>query len=112
MCSLTRSLMVLAIALGAWAAPVPARAAPAAGHTYTVNSSLDEPDADPTNGICASTPADQCTLRAAIMESNFATGPNTILLPAGTYTTTRVGYDDGALQGAGSGAHLWTATGR
>jgi CSLREA domain-containing protein len=94
-----RCVAVAALLLAGWAAPLPARAAPAAGHTYAVNSTLDEPDADPTNGICSSTPSGLCTLRAAIMESNFATGPNTILLPAGTYTITLPGYDDTALLG-------------
>ncbi len=96
----------------------PARAASAAGHTYVVNSSLDEPDVDPSDGHCSSTPSGKCTLRAAIMESNFAAGPNTIILPAGTYVITRPGYDDNALigdydighdltiQGAGSGATI------
>src|SRR5258708_6884802 len=94
-----RILIGAAMILGAWAAPLPARAALAAGQTYTVNSTLDEPDADPLDGICASTPSGRCTLRAAIMESNFVTGPNTIFLPAGTYTLTRAGYDDAALVG-------------
>src|SRR5262245_55411087 len=94
--------MVIAMAWGAAGLPVaarPARAAPAAGHTYTVNSTLDQPDADPADGVCASTPAGLCTLRAAIMDSNFAAGPNTIILPSGTYTLTRSGYDDAAVAG-------------
>src|SRR5437588_3369665 len=88
------------------------------GSTYVVNSTLDEPDADPSNGICSSTPSGVCTLRAAIMVANFVTGPNTITVPSGTYLLTRPGYDDDALvgdldikhdltiQGAGSGATI------
>src|SRR5512133_1246742 len=77
-----------------------ARAAPlAAGHTYVVNSTLDEPDADPTLSVCSSTPSGKCTLRAAVMEANYATGPNTITLPASVYVLTRPGYDDNALVG-------------
>lgn len=96
------------------------RHAPAvvAGTTYVVNSLLDEPDADPSNGVCFSTPSGKCTLRAAIMDANFATGPNTITLPSGMYVLTRPGYDDNALvgdldighdltiQGAGSGGTI------
>src|SRR5205085_3551911 len=75
-------------------------------------------DADPSNGVCSSTPSALCTLRAAIMLANFVTGPNTITVPAGTYVLTRPGYDDGALigdldikhdltiQGAGSAATI------
>jgi CSLREA domain-containing protein len=99
-------------------AATPSSAAPAVGHTYVVNSTLDEPDADPSKPICISTPSGKCTLRAAIMEANFATGSNTITLPAGMYVLTRPGYDDNALigdldivhnltiQGAGSGATI------
>src|SRR5260370_34754326 len=76
-----------------------ARAAPSTGHTYFVNSTLDEPDANPASGHCASTPSGKCTLRAAIMQSNFDAGPNTIILPAGTYMITRPGYDDGGYVG-------------
>src|SRR5437868_4529140 len=87
-------------------------------NNYVVNSSLDEPDADPSNGVCSSTPSGVCTLRAAIMLANFVTGPNTITVPSGTYVLTRPGYDDAALigdldikhdltiQGAGSGATI------
>ncbi len=73
--------------------------AQAAGSTYLVNSVLDEPDADPSNGLCFSTPSGKCTLRAAIMEANFASGLDTITLPAGVYVLTRAGNDDGALLG-------------
>ena len=41
-----RWVAVTSLFLGAGAAPLPTRAAPAAGHSYTVNSTLDEPDAD------------------------------------------------------------------
>ena len=70
----------------------------AAGSTYVVNSTLDEPDADPSDGICA-TASNDCTLRAAIMQANFATDPNTITVPSGIYLLTRSGYDDTALVG-------------
>ena len=125
-----RSCVVVLIGLlvtGLAGAGLPAQAAPmvipgsrtgTTGHTYVVNSTLDEPDADPASPNCSSTPSGKCTLRAAIMEANFAGGPNTIILPAGTYVITRPGYDNGGLvgdydisqdltiQGAGSGATI------
>ena len=73
-------------------------AAPAA-HTFTVNSTLDEPNPDPTTGVCTSTPSHKCTLRAAVMVANFVSGASTINLPAGTFQLTRNGYDDAALVG-------------
>jgi CSLREA domain-containing protein len=94
------------------------QSAHAAGHTYIVNSTLDQPDADASNGVCFSTPSGKCTLRAAIMEADYASGPNTIILPSGVYTLTRPGYDNNALvgdldiahdltiQGAGSGTTI------
>ena len=59
-----------------------------------------------------------CTLRAAIMQANYATGTQTITLPPGVYLLTRVASDDTAvagdldiddsliLQGAGSAATI------
>ena len=55
--------------------------------TFTVNSTLDATDANPGDGICDDG-ASHCTLRAAINESNFSGGANTINVPAGTYTLT------------------------
>src|SRR5436305_6173376 len=95
-----------------------ALAGPVLGNNYTVNSTADEPDADPSTGNCVSTPSGACTLRAAIMVANFVVGPHTINIPSGTYVLTRPGYDDDALvgdldvkhdltiQGAGSGATI------
>lgn len=54
------------------------------GVSFTVNSTLDEIDKNPGDGVCKSKPSKKCTLRAAIMENN-ALGGNTIVLPAGTY---------------------------
>jgi CSLREA domain-containing protein len=98
---------------------LPVRAVPiSAGNTYVVNSTLDEPDADPAKPVCFSTPSGACTLRAAIMEADFAAGPSTITVPPGVYMLTRPGYDNGALvgdldivhdltiQGAGSGTTI------
>jgi hypothetical protein len=57
---------------------------------FTVNSTADDlPDYNPADGICSTTanPPYICTLRAAVMSANRASGPGaTIMLPAGTYT--------------------------
>jgi hypothetical protein len=94
----------LAVAAAAFSLPAalfgePAQAAPAQpGAAYRVDSTLDAPDADPADGVCA-TAGGVCTLRAAVMQANFLTAPVTITLPAGTYRLTRPGQDDNALVG-------------
>ena len=70
-----------------------------AGCTFTVNSQMDAPDADPGDYVCAralrggeSREAAEaeglCTLRAAIMEANATAAADRIVLPAGTYHLT------------------------
>jgi CSLREA domain-containing protein len=54
------------------------------GHSYTVNTTPDTPDIDPTDGICADVHG-KCSLRAAVMQANHTVGADTIILPAGTY---------------------------
>ncbi|MBI4671362.1 MAG: CSLREA domain-containing protein [Chloroflexi bacterium] len=61
--------------------------------TFTVNSVLDEVDANPGDGNCTSTPSKKCTLRAAIMENN-ALGGNTIVAPAGKYILSIAGQNE------------------
>ena len=57
----------------------------AAGY-FLVNSTADANDANPGDGLCAtSNGGTTCTLRAAVQESNALAGANTIELPAGTY---------------------------
>lgn len=65
----------------------------AAAATFTVDSVVDSVDASPGNGTCADA-LNRCTLRAAIMESNASSGPNTINVPAGTYILTIGPFDD------------------
>ena len=50
----------------------------AAGLSFTVNSTSDASDANNGDGICADSRG-RCTLRAAVTESNWAAGDNTIL---------------------------------
>ncbi len=52
-------------------------AAPTYAVTFTVNSTLDAPDADLGDGICADVDG-VCTLRAAIMQANALGGTNVI----------------------------------
>jgi hypothetical protein len=67
---------------------------PALATIYMVNSTLDLPDGDIGDGVCATAPPGSvCTLRAAVMQANAHTGPDYITMPAGTYVLTRVGVD-------------------
>jgi CSLREA domain-containing protein len=61
----------------------------AATLSFTVNTAADAPDATPGDGRCLDS-AGQCTLRAAVQESNAQpAGTNTdVILPAGTYALT------------------------
>src|SRR5258708_27679594 len=59
-----------------------ASVAAAADHTFTVNTTADGVDANPGDGVCA-TSGGLCTLRAAVMESNHtASGTVEIIVPA------------------------------
>ncbi len=63
----------------------PTLAAPAAV-SFTVNSSLDQIDNNVGDGVCLTT-SGTCTLRAAVMEADAASGAGaTITLPAGLYS--------------------------
>jgi len=60
---------------------------PDAPADFVVNSTADKVDADPGNGVCETAPGNcECTLRAAIQESNVLAGGQAIYIPAGTYT--------------------------
>ncbi|MGL1937108.1 MAG: RICIN domain-containing protein [Fibrobacterales bacterium] len=62
---------------------------------FTVNSFGDAIDALPGDGICADVSGD-CTLRAAIDESNISAGADQITLPAGTIAIELTGYQEDA----------------
>ena len=65
--------------------------------TFTVNSTVDHPDASPGDGICATADVPAvCTLRAAIQEANAHSGADTINLPPGTYTLSIPGRSEDA----------------
>ena len=61
--------------------------------TFTVNSFLDEVDANIGDCECL-TASQTCTLRAAIQEANACLGDDIINLPPGTYTLTIPGRDE------------------
>jgi CSLREA domain-containing protein len=61
--------------------------------TFVVNTTEDLPDANPGDGICASSTG-FCSLRAAISEANALAGDDVITLPAGIYTQTLVAADE------------------
>ncbi len=63
--------------------------------TFTVNSTADAVDISPGDGVC-STAAGECTLRAAIQETNALAGADTINVPSGTYTLSISGADEDA----------------
>lgn len=60
--------------------------------TFTVNSTVDAPDANPGDGVCADSDG-QCTIRAAIYESWALGGTETINIPADTYILTTDALD-------------------
>jgi CSLREA domain-containing protein len=67
---------------------------PASAATFSVNSTTDAIDANPGDGICA-TSANECTLRAAVQEANALAGADTITLIGGqTYNVTLTGAGD------------------
>ncbi|MFZ1699722.1 MAG: FG-GAP-like repeat-containing protein [Pyrinomonadaceae bacterium] len=61
--------------------------------SFVVNTTADTPDATLSDNICADVTG-ACSLRAAITQANFSIGPDTITLPAGTYTITLVAPND------------------
>jgi CSLREA domain-containing protein len=64
------------------------------GQEFAVNSTVDRVDESLGDGVCSTgkavmvggTAVAECTLRAAIQEANSWSGPDTVTLPAGTYT--------------------------
>jgi hypothetical protein len=68
-------------------------APPATAATFIVDSVLDLPDDLTIPGVCH-TSANNCTLRAAVMQANRA-GVGTIVLPAGIYRLTIPRSGDG-----------------
>jgi CSLREA domain-containing protein len=69
---------------------------------FTVDTTLDEPDARPGDATCA-TASNTCSLRAAIQEANRLPGTQTINIPAGTYTLAIPPADEGGTEADAGG---------
>lgn len=54
---------------------------------FVVDSTVDAPDANPGDGLCADA-GGRCTLRSAISETNALLGEDTVIVPAGFYPVT------------------------
>lgn len=89
-----RVLAGLLALLAFWAAGGPGDG-PAVAASFTVGSEVDAVDANPGDGVCASA-AGECTLRAAIQETNAMGGADTINVPAGTYPLNIPGTSEDA----------------
>src|SRR5262245_23148281 len=64
---------------------------------FNVNTTADAVDAAPGDGVCETASGNQqCTLRAAIQESNALAGTDTVAIAAGTYTLSIAGADEDA----------------
>jgi len=75
------------LARGLLLALVLCAAAPVSALTFNVNTTADTVDANTADGVCADG-SGNCSLRAAVMQSNASSGADTINLPAGTYALT------------------------
>jgi CSLREA domain-containing protein len=109
-------------ALFLWIVLSASPASAAGSVTFTVTSTLDEPDANTADLICRSA-SGACTLRAAIEQANRPGGVNpwttaTIVVPTGTYKLTRGQLDILAtlmsltVQGAGPTATIIDGNGQ
>jgi hypothetical protein len=89
-------------------------AAPAAAAQFTVNAPFDDGDADTSAPACdadTTTPGDQCTLRAAIEQSNATAGRDSIAIPAGTFYLDSALVITDNLQMTGAGARRTSIVG-
>ncbi len=86
-------LLLVGISLLVFALSNQQRAAHA--QSFTVDSTLDEPDYYLGDQSCMSL-SKQCTLRAAVQEANLLPGPDTITVPAGTYVFAVPGANESA----------------
>jgi CSLREA domain-containing protein len=84
----TRMLTLLLFSICFVILPITSEAA-----SFAVNSTIDDVDAVPGNGVCA-TAGDLCTLRAAIQEANALSGPDVVKLKTGLYMLTSGGASE------------------
>jgi CSLREA domain-containing protein len=86
---------VLGVLFGTLAAPVPVFSQT----TFVVDTEVDAVDSDPGDGICE-TAAGDCSLRAAVQETNALAGEDVIEAPAGEYVLSIAGAgEDAAVTG-------------
>lgn len=92
----------LLLLLLVFAAPFVAPPAHVHAASFTVDTTVDTPDANPGNGACADATG-ACSLRAAVEEANASIGVDTIHVPAETFILGEplVIEDDLFLRGAG-----------
>jgi len=91
--SLSTGIMILALTLFIFAVSMNAGAV-----TFNVNSTVDAVDDNPGDGFCDDG-SGNCTLRAAVMETNALAGADEIVLKSKTYVLTIPGPDAFAEQG-------------
>ncbi|MCC6178305.1 MAG: CSLREA domain-containing protein [Chloroflexi bacterium] len=84
---LIASLLVASVVLGGVPA-TPAGPSPVFAAGFQVDTTDDDVDVNPGDGICKAF-LGACPLRAAIMEANALPGPDVIKVPAGHYKLTR-----------------------
>ena len=80
----TRLVAVAGVVIAVVAVTGLSGALAATGQTLVVTSTADEPDRAPGDGTCRGA-SGECTLRAAIMESNALSGRDTIEIAPGVY---------------------------
>jgi CSLREA domain-containing protein len=98
-------------------------AGPVGALTFTVDTTVDAPDADLGNPVCAIA-GGGCSLRAAIQQANATAGADVVTVPAGTYVLGIVGtgedaaatgdldiIDEATVTGAGPGLTIVDAGG-
>jgi CSLREA domain-containing protein len=90
-----RRIAIAFLTTACFIAPATTAPSPALAATLTVNTTVDAADAQPGNGVCA-TATGQCSLRAAIMEANALSGPQTIQLSQAVYSLTIGGTEEDA----------------
>jgi hypothetical protein len=71
-------ILLLTLGLGLFGSPHP---------TFAATLDVDRLDDDPTATACTAA-ANDCSLRGAVLAANSLAGPDTITIPAGTYTLT------------------------
>jgi len=94
-----RKTLWLVAVLGAWLSGCADYPEGGEAGFFVVTTPLDLVDVAPGNGRCE-TVNKQCSLRAAVQESNALPGPNTVQLPAGNYLLTLTVGADGVDNGA------------